>query len=370
MGTLPPTLPTVELAGDLLGEPLTAGAHLGGSQRSLVLRCTRTDGTSVVVKAYPADGRTSFLRERTGLREIPGTPRLLGADHAERVLVMEDLGSAPTLADLLLGEDRDAAWAGARTWAHALGALLGGTRGAARRVAAELDGAGLHDADTPAALSTGLARLTALGDGTTGLPPAPREAALARDTQTLLAALDRDVALAHGLAAVTPGDTCPDNAMRTPHGWRFLDAEGATVQHVALDAAYTLLPFATCWCVFDPPPGLADDLLAGFERGLDEPGLTSSDAWRPMLDAACGAWVLAMTGWLVDGALEDRPRIGPAGLPSPTYRQLVATRWAWTAERVASTLPAVADACARGAAWARRTWGEDALRLAPYPALG
>lgn len=369
MGTPPPTLPTVELAGDVLGEPLTAGADLGGSRRSLVVRCTRADGTSVVVKAYPADGHPAFVRECTGLREIPGTPRLLAVAAAERVLVMEDLGSAPTLADLLLGDDRDAAWTGARTWAHALGGLLASTRDRAGRVAAELDAAGLTDADTPAALRAGLDRLTALGGGTPGLPSPPAGSALTRDTDRLVATLARDAAVTRGLAAVTPGDTCPDNAMRTGRGWRFLDAEGATVQHLALDAAYTLLPFATCWCVFEPPPGFTDDLLASFEDGLGDRALTSSAGWGPMLDAACAGWVLAMTGWLMDGALEDRPRIGPGGVPSPTYRQLVAGRWGWTAERVATTFPALADAFARAAAWARRAWGDDASGPAPYPAF-
>ena len=116
---------------------------------------------------------------------------------------------------------------------------------------------------------------------------------------------------------VSPTDTCPDNAIRTADGWRFVDLEGATVHHAAYDAAYAAMPFSTCWCVFDPPPGFTDQLLDRFTAtlGTHLPDLVREPGWTRSVDLASAAWILAMTGWLLFGADEDRPRVGPPGVP-------------------------------------------------------
>ena len=65
----------------------------------------------------------------------------------------------------------------------------------------------------------------------------------------------------------------------------------------------------------------------------------------------------------------DRPRVGPEGVPSPSYRQLLATRWRWGALGLRSTLPAVAGLLGAAAAWADEHWGESAGSVGPYPAF-
>jgi predicted Ser/Thr protein kinase len=97
-----------------LGTTLTAPEDLGGSERSLVLRCRLPDGGSVVIKTYPDsdEGRQSFAAEAAGLALAGGAgaaPRLLAASPRALLIVMTDLGSGPSLADLLLGDDAAAA---------------------------------------------------------------------------------------------------------------------------------------------------------------------------------------------------------------------------------------------------------------------
>ena len=143
------------------------------------------------------------------------------------------------------------------------------------------------------------------------------------------------------------------------------------MHHVAYDAAYAAMPFSTCWCVFDPPPGFTDRLLDRFTTALAPhlPDVVREPGWTLAVDRACAAWILAMTGWLIDGADEDRPRVGPPGVPSPSYRQLLTTRWRWGAVRLRTTLPGVAGLLGAAAAWADEEWGESAAPVGPYRAF-
>ena len=103
---------------------------------------------------------------------------------------------------------------------------------------------------------------------------------------------------------VWPGDTCPDNAIRTPSGWRFLDLEGTSVDHPALVAAYTVLPFATCWCVFDASKRLVDRMATAFTAGLGRylPAVVGDPRWPTQVELAAAAWILMTTGLLVESA--------------------------------------------------------------------
>ena len=96
-----------------LGRPLASPRVLQGSDRSAVLRCATRErarpgeGGTVIVKTYPPDGpgAGSFAAEAAGL-VLTGDaglgPVLLAADPAGLTVVMSDLGSGPSLADLLL----------------------------------------------------------------------------------------------------------------------------------------------------------------------------------------------------------------------------------------------------------------------------
>lgn len=342
---------TTDLAAAALGVPLHDPVDLGGSARSTVLRCRVADGDArgrtVVVKRF-RDDDGAYLHETTGLALLDRTPDLLATDAEHRLLVMADLGDLPTLADLLLGEDRDAAWSGALTWARELGSLVGRSRGRVPEARHRL--AGAEPWDARAEVRAGARRLVEVA--APGVDRGRLEAEVGR-LEILFEPTVHDV--------VTPTDTCPDNALVGPDGWFFLDLEGTDVQHPALTAAYTMLPFATCWCVFDPPPDLTDRLFAELSAGLAPyaPELVSGASWRTEVLRASGAYVLLSSGWLMDGALAGRSAVGPAGR-SPSHRQLLASRWRWAALHLRETLPGLADACGAAARWAAQTWGADA----------
>ncbi|WP_020017444.1 hypothetical protein [Promicromonospora sukumoe] len=354
---------------------LTDPVDLGGSARSQVLRCrVERAGSSaplgagpdlpptVIVKRFLSDAG-AFVRETVGLDVCPGTPTLLAQDQEHGLIVMSDLGVLPTLADLLLGDDRDAAWDGARSWARALGRTTGGSRARVAEARSRLAAAEPWDAD--ADLRAGVDRLleaVAGGDMGPDADAGPEgHAAAARRT-----AVEAELAAALHLrapgaaAVVSPTDTCPDNAVLGPDGWHFLDLEGTDVQHAAFVAAYGLLPFATCWCVFDPPAGLTDMLLAELTAGLAEhaPDVVADPAWDTSVRQACALYLVLVTGWLWKSTVAGRELVGPAGR-SPSYRQLMVSRWRWGALNLRADLPALAAVFGDAAAWALDQWGAD-----------
>jgi hypothetical protein len=344
---------TLARAESVLGLRLSDPSDLGGSSRSRVLRC-RVDGgpgETVIVKHFRSDDGGG-VREAIGLALLDRTAELLARSADGTLLVMSDLGDRPTLVDLLLGESSEAAWAGARGWAHDLGAMLGRSRAvvaeARLRLRRELPG-GAADFGVGAQLLQGLARLVEI------VPDA--------DTAAIEDEFSGAGALLEPSAGdvLWPADTCPDNAVLDGDGWWFLDLEATDVAHAALAAAYTVLPFASCWCVFDPPPGLTDELLAAFTMGLAAyaPEVVEAPDWRRQVSIACAAYVVLNTAWFIDSAIEGRPSVGPAGR-SPTYRQLVASRWRWGALALRGDFPALAAALRDAAAWSSRTWGFDA----------
>lgn len=342
---------------------------LGGSERSRVLRCrveldprTRAERSgaaadlpaTVIIKHFLSDAG-GFTRESVGLDLCRRTPSLLARDEEHHLIVMSDLGTLPTLADLLLGDDHDAAWAGARTWARALGETTGASRDQVAEAEHRLAGVERWDAD--ADLRNGVDRL---------LEAAAAAAAGSGTAPPTRAAIEAELAAALHLrtpgrsAIVSPTDTCPDNAVLGPDGWWFLDLEGTDVEHAAFAAAYAMLPFATCWCVFDPPPGLTDMLLNEFSAGLAEhaPDVVAEPGWSRAVRQACALYVVLVTGWLWLSTVEGRPYVGPAGL-APSYRQLMVSRWRWGALNLRDDFPQLAAAMGAAAGWALETWGPE-----------
>ncbi|MET8383755.1 hypothetical protein ABZV14_12225 [Streptosporangium canum] len=348
-------------ASKVLGVELSDPADLGGSLRSTVLRCRTAEGGSVIVKAYGAEPEAlrGFTAEAAGLSLRLAGPELLGVDDSVPLLVMTDLGNAPTLADVLLGQDPEAATEGLLTWARGLGRL------AAESVRRRAD----------------LARLwTGYGGGT---PTWEEDPWLERNMADLLgllpgAGIEAPPGLAGELArigaiseddypAFTPGDTCPDNNLLTPDGLRLLDFESACYQSVFLTAAYCRMPFATCWCVFDLPAGLAEEIEQAYraEVAVAYPALADDAVWQAGVRRAIAAWTVSTTVWILPRTVED----GPAHRtrrPVPTRRQLMRHRW-----EMASTLeefPAFAETMRLMLREVAGTW--DAPPLPGYPAFG
>lgn len=357
------------------GVVLTDPVDLGGSTRSEVTRWCVLDGPrdwggSVVVKRFlpqSAGQRAAmgYARERVGLAELPGAPRLLAHDTPTQTLVMEDLGTHPTLADALLGPDAAGAWRHTLRWAGALGRTVVADRDVLARAAERLGPALREDQharhDFP---RRGLIQLRELGAVRT------TDAAVA-EIRDAVDWLEHDGAR-HVLG---PGDTCPDNAVLTPEGVRFLDLEGAGIRHLAYEAAYAAEPFSTCWCVFTPPEGLTGSALDAFTENAQAqfPGLLEDPVWPRQVRAAVAVWVLAGTLWCLDGAVADRviTGAGTAEKPlGPHFRALLLSRWRWVARECAAELPRVAAVCDEAAVWGSRAWADGSpLELPGYPAF-
>jgi len=309
-----------------LGTDLTDPADLGGSERSAVLRCRRGGGT-VIVKGYPrtADGKDSFAAEAAGLA-LAGPagcgPRLLAASPQTLVVVMTDLGTAPSLADLLLSGSAPAAERAMLSWARACGELAVGTAGrqrelaglrAAYRIAAPAGASGHWLARRVAEIPALLAELSIE-------PPARLDDDLA-DVATVLRPGRYEV--------FSPGDICPDNNLLTDDGVRFVDFESAEYHCAFLDAAYLRMPFSTCWCVFRLPDQLARSAEASYRELIRRifPDLAREEIWEAGLRRAIAAWTLyAMTYLLGRSAIADRPMIED-GRAAPSARQLLRYRW-------------------------------------------
>ncbi|MEU4087075.1 hypothetical protein [Streptomyces aureus] len=323
-------------AGALLDTELSGPVDLGGSSRSTVLRCATADGRSVIVKAY-GDGPDSlrcFTAEAAGLSLGIAGPEVLGVDTAIPLLVMADLGDAPTLADVLLGNDPAAAEAGLLAWARGLGRL------AAASVHRRAD----------------LTRLWARYDR--GMPSWEEDPWIPRNPASLLALLDEaGIAAPAGLAeelarigtaggeeypAFTPGDTCPDNNLLTAEGLRLIDFEAACYQSVFMTAAYCRMPFSSCWCVFALPPGTAAEIERAYRDEVVGvyPALADDDVWQAGMRGAIAVWTVDATVRVLPRSAQDAP-LHPTRRPVPTRRQLLRHRWEMASEL--EEFPALAE---------------------------
>lgn len=346
---------------------------LEGSRRSLVQRVPLEgpDGPgSVIVKAYRSSfdaflneaAATDFLGSHPALRSFG--PRLVTADPDVPLVVLEDLGSHPSLADALLGTDRYHAASALLEWARSLGTLHAATLGRRpefeqRRVSA----AGRRSLPPPerssrSELVAGVDRLCGLG--------VARPALLDREVEAV-------AALEHvgELDAFTPSDTCPDNNIFTPGGLRFFDFEGAGFRHAFLDAAYIRIAFPTCWCVNRLPPDLVLRMEETYreELGHVAPEVADAAFYSDHMARACAWWLLITSGWLLSPLLERDAPVGPPGRQPATRRQCVVHRlelFREVAEEL-DALPGLAGLAAGGARQLRRRWPGADCDLPVYP---
>ena len=336
-----------------LGTPVTDPVDLGGSERTSVLRCHTIDGT-VIVKAY-REPSEYFANEAAGLAFTTHGPRLLAVDPATPLVVMSDLGTAPSLAHVLLGTTPDDATAALEEWVHGYGRIAVETFGKQAEFAA-LHGQWYPGERPPFTLDTDTftATLTAL-DVT---PPD----GLAADLKTV-AALD-------GPEVFSPGDICPDNNILTDAGLRVLDFEGAGYGPVFLDAAFTRMPFSSCWCVYRLPEGVRDRIETAYRADVVTacPELADEPSWRHGLLLATAWWTIDIVNHLGTKSAVRDGSMHPAWAGAPTARQLLRYRWQHllTELDTASALPALAETAHRLLA-ATEHWATTPLPL--YPAF-
>lgn len=350
-----------------LGQPLSwAGEPLRGSDRAVVRRARASD-RSVVVKAYvPEHSGEGFVREAAALRLLAGrgAPALdLLADRSDPPLIVTaDLGSGPSLADALLGRDREVAEEAILDLADAVAAVHRVSAGATTEYGAQLAALGGElplDVDpTQSEIDYGIGQLR---ERLPELGVALTDAAVAE----LRGAPER---LRAGPLGLSPGDTCPDNNVRTTDGLVLVDFEGASVRPVAWDAAYLLAPWPTCWCCWALPSEVAAAGLARWRDGVREafPDIDSAGFERD-LTLAAAVWSVVSSGWFLRNALgADPPPEDPRlyGLVPPR-RAMIQHRLAAALARDRTDLPALAELAEEMLAATVRVWGQVPLALAP-----
>ncbi|MET7998111.1 phosphotransferase [Amycolatopsis sp. NPDC005232] len=183
-------------------------------------------------------------------------PELLAHDGRHRVLVIEDLGRAPTLQDKLASRDSRAAERALLSWARSLGRLHASTASREADFNALLRrlGGPVRNQDA------GLADLTA------EVPPMLADlldvvvAEPVHDRVAQAAAQARSASF----RAFSPVDLSPDNNLVTGSGVRFLDFERGRVRTALVDAAYLRLPFASCEDALALPAGMSEAMIAAW----------------------------------------------------------------------------------------------------------
>ena len=234
----------------------------------------RETGETVVVKSG-ANASTARAVADSGV-----APRVLAADDAAGICVMEDVGSA-TLADILAAGDAQAASQGLLSLARTLGALHGWS--------------------------------WAREPTRSRLPPAPplRMAAF----MNICGALEVDanptrvelIESEHCVRSEAPqvvvhGDPCPENFVPGPSAedtGKFVDFEVAHRGNAILEAACWHMPFPTAWRVARMPPELRPHMDANYAAGLAarSPQRLDTAALPRLRAAACVYWlVCCLTG--------------------------------------------------------------------------
>ena len=247
--------------------------------RSHVVRLHLAPDRSVVMKKR-ADNDT-FGVELAALEYLNGmpesvAPRLLGADADVGILLMEDLGPGPSLADSLLTGDRSRVRADLVAYAGALGSVHAWSMGRP-------------------------------GDPCLGAPPWPAIVARGKDA-FLGAAVSLGLAAAGartdidqlslilnetGYHGLVHGDLCPDNVRFLDGRCRIFDFEHSGWGPVVLDASYLLAPFPSCWCFGRLPASVAAPAMSAYRGRLEAAGIDLGPSWDVAMTAALGAWVLA-----------------------------------------------------------------------------
>jgi hypothetical protein len=343
--------------GTVAGGTIAGGTAAGGT----------VGGSTVIVKSYPltGEGPACFSAEAAGLALATGsglTPDLLAADVDRLVVVMADLGSGPSMADVLLGDSAAEASAALLSWAEVCGELSAETSGRRGEIAGLL-----------ARYSAGPPATPFLDELAESIPRVADRAALLGVTAP--AGLAADLAEVASsvqpgeFAVFSPGDMCPDNNLLTPAGVRLLDFESAGLYPVFMDAAYIRMPFSTCWCVFRLPAELSQAAEARYRAAVSSvwSELADDAVWQPGMRRAIAAWTMNSMGWLLRRSLEGDPPLDEVRT-SPRARQLIRHRWQVLAGELeaADDLPALA-AFARALLAATAAWQVAELPL--YPAF-
>jgi hypothetical protein len=285
--------------------------RLDSSPRSRVWQAEIAE-TPVVIKQIVGgpDAAQRYAREAAALRLAgqhgdapPVAPRLLGTDPDTATLVLE------RLADVRPADGWQVDYAAALARLHALG------RHAESSALPAWSGPTGADVDAFVALAATL--------------QIPVPAQVSGQLHDVVSRLGTTTA-----RCLLHGDPCPDNALHTRDGVRFVDFEQAAIGDGLVELVYLRIGFPTCWCV----TSTSEPLLQRAEQAYQAAWRTATgDELRVDVTDAC-------IGWLLRGdALVERAERGKTDY----LARIGGTDWEWgtvtARERLAFRLGVVAD---------------------------
>ena len=220
--------------------------------------------------------------------ETAVAPRLLGADVSAGILIMEDLGPGSSLADSLMAGDRGRVGADLISYARAIATMHAWSIGRSHeygQIRARLAGNGgaAMEPDWMDAIGRSKERFLAMA------------AQLGLSTDGVEREIDSLGALMAGTGYVglVHSDLCPDNTHITDGRCRIIDFETSGWGPIALDVAYLLAPFPSCWCFASLPAEVAGPALLAYRDQATNAGLELGLDWEDALTAALAGWVVA-----------------------------------------------------------------------------
>lgn len=345
----------------LRGVELHAGEQLRGGERSRVLRVQATwpgdEPTPVIVKTFLQAGE-GWARETAALSVLPAGQASGLIAAGDGVIVTQDLGDGPNLAQALLGDDPAAAAAGIRRWAEALARLHAASRrlGTEFRTALDSRQGDLPIAETCVAIE--------LDDAARVLDAQCASLGVSIATGALDELLSLATRLGRGPAStLSPVDTCPDNNVLVGDRYVLIDFEGAQWRHAAWDLAYLFVPWPSCWCSWRMPDSVAAEAAEAYRTVAAEAfPEVADDRFARDVQAAAVGWAMTSTTWFLDTALGSDRTTNP-DKPTPTRRAMILHRLGVAAR--STELPALAELASALSSELHARWGDVPLDLAP-----
>lgn len=303
---------------------------LGGSGPATVVRARVASSPfalprTLVIKHYPGSPTAGevdpFAQEAVSYQlftslapEDRMCPELVAHDHRLRVLVIDDLGDAPTLHDKLKGRDARAAERALLSWARSLGKLHASTANREADFDALLRRLGVRSKGEDTTPVVACAQLPAILEQKLNVATP--------DSVRQRAERSAEHARSASYRAFSPVDLTPDNNLVTSAGVRFLDFERGRVRNAMVDAAYLRLPFAACPEALALPAGMSEAMVAAWRAEVVV-------AWPGLADD------VALAGYLMDSLLllvwhvtwEILPTLGCVRGAGPTSRQAALVSW-------------------------------------------
>lgn len=320
-------------------------------------------------------GDELFANEESALRlfeRIGLVPRVMAGDPEARVLLLEDLGTAPSISTLLSDpkSSPDHLLALLCSWARALAALH--VESQERLV--EYEQARMQR-DAPKAhghpVCSVIPASVVLGGLCSGVGISWDPVRAADDlTRAVVSVSDY-----RGIAIV---DVCPDNVLATDAGVRMLDFELAHPTHLLIDAASLAIPFPNCRCGLSLPEEVTADVLEAYRTVLAErvPAARDAASFARELRRCRTVWDLTVLARFLTGALAaDSNRID-AGVNEIAARSLAARRRIGAALTRIGSDPAADEIVAAFVPGAcallgelRQRWPDGAFSTTHYPAF-